>query len=163
MSSPESTSQQREALIGQLSLAGRALSDTSVMFHTALAARLGIGPSDWKALSLLERHGPLTAGELGAHSGLAPASVTGMIDRLERRGWVKRRKDHEDGRRVVVELNLSATAKEMERFFGGLLGRLLEVYARYSDAELELLLGFLQELARCQSEATGEISAADKT
>jgi len=160
MSRSESSDSRRESLLGQISLAGRALSDTSVMFHTVLAARLGIGPSDWKTLSLLEQQGPLTAGEIGARSGLARASVTGMIDRLERRGWVTRRKDREDGRRVVVELNLSATAEQMESFFGGLLGRLGEVYAKYSDEELELLIGFLRELARCQAEATTELNEA---
>src|SRR5690606_13493887 len=70
----------RGALRQRLAAAGRELSDAIVLFHTVLAERLGLGASDWKTLGLLESHGAMTAGELAAHTGLAPASVTGILD-----------------------------------------------------------------------------------
>ncbi|MGH7528315.1 MAG: MarR family winged helix-turn-helix transcriptional regulator [Gemmatimonadales bacterium] len=158
MSSRGKERTRREALLEQLAMAGRDLSDAAVMFHTAVAERLGLGASDWKTVGLLQRQGPLTAGELSAQSGLAPASVTGILDRLEAGGWVRRRRDPADGRRVVVELDQAAMAGRMVDFFGGLMRRLADLYARYDDEELELLLEFMSEVARRQKEATVELA-----
>lgn len=151
---------QRQALLDRLSSAGRELSDAAVMFHTALAEQLGVGPSDWKTLGLLERHGPLTAGELSALSGLAPASVTGILDRLERKGWIQRRRDPGDRRRVVVALDQAAAQHNIGALFSGLLRRLEELYARYSNDQLELLAEAMEEIARRQREATAELTDA---
>jgi MarR family len=51
----------------------------AVMFHAALSARLGLSATEEKALDLLDRFGPLTARQLAERSGLAPASVTGLV------------------------------------------------------------------------------------
>ena len=53
----------------------------------ALAELSGLSPTEWKALDLIQRLGPMTAGVLARESGLAPASVTGLISRLERKGF----------------------------------------------------------------------------
>jgi DNA-binding transcriptional ArsR family regulator len=153
----------REPLLGWLAMAGRDLSDAAVMFHTVVAEQLGLGASDWKTLGLLERQGPLTAGELSAQSGLAPASVTGILDRLEAGGWVRRRRDPADGRRVVVALDQAVLMSRQGDFFGGLMRRLADLYARYDDRELELLLGFMTEIARRQKEATAELRDAARS
>jgi DNA-binding MarR family transcriptional regulator len=73
----------RAELLDELALAGRAMSAATVMFHATVAARQGLSATEEKALDLLDRFGPLTAGELAKRSGLAPASVTGLINRLE--------------------------------------------------------------------------------
>lgn len=147
----------RQLLLTRLAVAGRELTDAGVMFHTALAEKLGLGASEWKTLGLLERHGAMTAGALSEQSRLAPASVTGIIDRLERGGWVHRTRDPADGRRVLVELDQATTADHMGVFFVGLMQRLAELYERYSDDELELLLDFMMEIAQRQKEATAEM------
>jgi len=95
----------RAELLAQLETAGRAQSAATVMFHTAVAARQGLSATEEKALDLLERHGPLTAGELARHSGLAPASVTGLINRLERKGFARRVRNPNDRRSVLVEID----------------------------------------------------------
>jgi len=146
----------RRELVARLGEAGRELSDAVVMFHTAASAKLGLGPSDWKTLGLLERHGPLTAGEISERAGLAPASVTGILDRLEDRGWIRRRRDEADRRRVVVELD-QGLSTDMSSLFGGLMRRLNELYARYPDRDLELLAVLMSEIAECQREATREL------
>jgi DNA-binding MarR family transcriptional regulator len=147
----------RAALRRRLALAGRDLSDAVVMFHTALGEKLGLAPSEWKMLGLLERHGPMTPGDLSARSGLAPPSVTGIIDRLERRAWVRRDRDTKDARRVVVTLDQKAAERDVGEFFGGLIRRLEELYEQYADEELERLAEVMVEIARCQREATAEL------
>ena len=128
------------------------------MFHTALGERLGIGATDWKILGLLEENGPLTAGELVRLCGLAPASVTGAADRLERRGYVRRRRDERDGRRVVVELGpgLPADAGDL---FSGFIRRLDGLLEGYGERDLEVVAGFLDAAARIQTESAAELSA----
>jgi hypothetical protein len=80
-----------------------------------------------------------TAGDLAAHAGLAPASVTGLIDRLDQ----------------------AMATRNLGTFFQGLEHRLADLYTRYSDDQLELLLEFLLEIAARQHEATAELTDAD--
>src|ERR687892_862371 len=95
----------RAELLERLMQAGRAQSAATIMFHTAVAARHGLGASEEKALDLLERFGPLTAGELASHAGLAPPSVTGLINRLEAKGFARRIPNPKDRRSVLIEID----------------------------------------------------------
>lgn len=153
MSTPES---ERTRLLAALSLAGRKHSDAAVMYHSALAEQVGLGPSEWKTLSLLEREGPLTAGDLSDRSGLAPASVTGIIDRLENAGWVHRTRDPRDRRRVIVTLDAEATAEKYGFMFAGLARRLEEIYRDYSEEQIELITQVFERVARALREAARE-------
>lgn len=142
----------RAALVAELEAAGRDHSSAVVMFHTALAHRLGLNPTDTKTLELLERHGLLSPGRLAELTGLAPASVTGVLQRLEARGFVTRTRDPADGRRQVVEVVRQRTP-EIERQFDRLLADLRRVYERYTAAELEVILDFLHRVTDVQRAA----------
>jgi DNA-binding MarR family transcriptional regulator len=148
----------RAELLEQLALAGRASSAATVMFHTAVAARQGLSATEEKALDLLERSGPLTAGELARRSGLAPASVTGLIDRLERKGFARRVPNPDDRRSVLVEVDAERLYARVAPLFADWVGSLLDLYAGYSDRELEVILHFLTEAARRQQEATARLT-----
>src|SRR4051812_25029573 len=87
------------ALVGEL----RQLSAATIMFHQAVADRLGLNVTDHKCVDLLQRNGPLTAGELAQHTGLTTGAITGVIDRLEKAGFVRRAEDANDRRRVIIE------------------------------------------------------------
>jgi DNA-binding MarR family transcriptional regulator len=149
----------RAELLEQLALAGRASSAATVMFHTAVAARQGLSASEEKALDLLERSGPLTAGELARRSGLAPASVTGLVDRLERKGFARRVPNPGDGRSVLVEVDSERLYATVAPLFADWVGSLYELYAGYTDEQLEVILHFLTEAARRQQEATARLTA----
>ncbi|MEU2946812.1 MarR family transcriptional regulator [Nocardiopsis alba] len=160
MSTPDEENVEHESLErarARVSEAGRHQSNAAVMFHTALGDRLGIGVTDWKILGLLEENGPLTAGELVRLCGLAPASVTGVADRLERRGYVRRRKDERDGRRVLVELGPDLPG-DVQRLFAGFLRRLDGLLERYDARELEAFADLLEEVARIQTESAAELT-----
>lgn len=134
-------------------MAGRMLSTAAVMFHAALAEKQGLGATETKALDLLVRLGPMTAGELGQHAGLAPASITGLVDRLEKKGFARRARDEADGRRVLVH----AVPEQLMRFaplFAGFMRSMDELYAKFTVEELETILAFVREAAERQSEAT---------
>lgn len=140
-------------------MAGRIMSNAAVMFHTVLAEKQGLAATEEKAIDLLERFGPLTAGELSEKSALAPASVTGLIDRLEKKGFVKRIADAADGRKVRVELRRERLA-EFAPLFADFVAELETLCAKYSVEELELIAGFMTEAARRQQICAGRLSAA---
>ncbi|MFE7215384.1 MarR family winged helix-turn-helix transcriptional regulator [Streptomyces sp. NPDC001698] len=128
-------------------------SNAAVMYHAAISARMGLSAVEEKTLDLLQRSGALSAGELGELTGLTPASVTGLIDRLERKGFARRAKDPQDRRRVNVEID-PATNARFAPLFASFAAQLADLYAEYSDAELAVILDFLHRSAQIQREAT---------
>ena len=136
----------REDLIAQVMAAGRESSGAGVLLHALVAERLGPNPTDTKTFDLLLREGPMAPGEISRATGLTSASVTALIDRLERRGLVERLRDSPDRRRVTVRPRPEALAA-----FGELLSpflqRLQASLASYSDAELQAIARYLSETA----------------
>ncbi|SEG79487.1 DNA-binding transcriptional regulator, MarR family [Nonomuraea solani] len=146
-------SERRNNLLVALGVAGRESSNAAVMYHSAMGARLGLGMTEEKTLDLLQRLGPLTAGEIAQHAGLAPATVSGLIDRLEAKWLVRRVRDTKDRRRVIVEINYERLAGFGE-LFEPFVVALSQLYERYTDDELELILDFLNRSTALQRAAT---------
>jgi DNA-binding Lrp family transcriptional regulator len=117
---------------------GRELSTAVVMFHEAVGAYLGVSAGDQRALTLIGRDGPMSAGELAEKTGLTPGAVTGMIDRLERAGLARREHDAADRRRVLV----TATGGRPD-VFGGLAAAMATMTSRYSEAELQVIADYV--------------------
>lgn len=155
-----STDGQRDELLRQLDLSGRALATAAVLFHTSLAALSGLSATEQRALDLIERFGPLTAGDLAQRSGLAPASVTGLLRRLERKGFARRVPNPEDRRSVLVEL-VYERMETMGPHFFDLQRSLHELYDTFDDGELAAIVRFLTTAARIQQDAAGRIPAPD--
>jgi DNA-binding MarR family transcriptional regulator len=79
-------------------------SDADRRLRVVAAERLGVGLSDFDALLLIDEAGPLTAGRIAEGMALTTGAVTGLIDRLERAGWVQRTRHDADRRQVLIEL-----------------------------------------------------------
>jgi DNA-binding MarR family transcriptional regulator len=134
----------REELIGRFSLAIRASQNTSEAFDEHVAALLGINRTDLRALDILDQRGPLSAGELAQAMHLSTGAITTLVDRLERVGYARRRRDVADRRRVLVE-----TAPRMRRRGESLYQPLFEGTVRLlegrSDDELIAMIEFLEQ------------------
>src|SRR5688572_19438670 len=102
MSSPNESG--NRAIDPIVEIVGFRLSTATILFHAAVADRLGINVTDVKCYSLLRQRGAMTAGELSEKTGLTTGAITGVVDRLEKAGLVQRRRDAHDRRRVIVEL-----------------------------------------------------------
>ena len=72
-------------------------------FTQALAAQLGLAPTDLECLAVLQDLGPASAGQLAEILGLTTGAVTGVVDRLANAGFVVRESDPADRRRVIVQ------------------------------------------------------------
>ena len=152
------TPETRAELLARLHIAGRESSTAAVMFHTSLAALQGLSATETKALDVLDRQGPLTAGELAARTGLAPPSVTGLINRLERKGFARRIDDPEDRRRVRVEPCPAGMAKIVP-LFAEFHTQVNALYDEFTDDQLQIILRFLTEVTRRQRDATLRLAA----
>lgn len=97
---------------------------------------------DYKVMSILERLGALSAGEIARHSGLATASVTNLIDRLEQKGFVRRAPDPEDRRRIRVE-PVGDRVTAARKLFASTQRSLARLYERYPDRDLAVIADFL--------------------
>lgn len=116
----------------------------SLLFHHAVAAKVGINPSDLRCLSLLDASGPMTAGELAQATGLTAASITSLIDRLEQGGFVTRQRDALDRRRILVAPKTSAR-RRVGRHFESFHGAWQDLLASFSDDELDAIGRFLEQ------------------
>ena len=86
----------------------------------------------------------MTAGRLAELSGLTTGAITGVINRLEQAGFVRREQDPTDRRRVIVHaVPDSAAARKAAKFFEGMANASVALCDRYSDADLALILDFV--------------------
>jgi DNA-binding MarR family transcriptional regulator len=83
--------------------------------------------------------------------------MTGILDRLEQRGWIARDRDRSDRRAVVVRANRGRAA-EILRLYSGMNTAMDRICARYGESELELLADFLRRTADAGRNATNELS-----
>ncbi|MDV6237192.1 MarR family transcriptional regulator [Leptospira ellisii] len=135
----------RTELLGALFLAGYRSNDANVLFHEAVAEKFGLNATDMKTLPLLEE-GPMTAGSIAHALGLTTGGVTGVIDRLEKAGLVRRIADPSDRRKVVVE-SLPEGIRETSPIYAPMGHAMRELFQKYENEELEFLIRFQEESA----------------
>ncbi len=140
----------REEIIQAVSEKFGELSTEMIMFHQAVADVLGLHITDHKCLDLIRRFGAMPAGRLAELTGLTTGAVTGIIDRLEEAGYVRRTNDPKDRRRTIVEPTRN---KRLERKIEAIFMRFHEgmrkLLSSHSDSELVFLLdattGFVEQ------------------
>jgi DNA-binding MarR family transcriptional regulator len=138
----------------------RMVSAQSVLFSQAAAERLGMNSTDMECLDLLSLNGPMPAGRLAELTGLTTGAITGVVDRLERAGYVRRERDPYDRRRVIVQPILERQA-EAAPIFLPMAQATAELFARYDHDALAIILDFLtranaiaqEQIARLRAEA----------
>ena len=137
-------SPEREDLIASVMNEGRRMSARTVVFHSAIADRLGLNPSDHKCADLIcNETGPITAGRLAEITGLSTGAITGVVDRLEKAGFVARVPDAEDRRRVVIT-SVEGRAPNMRHLFLPMMEGMASLCDGYSNEQLELIAGFMR-------------------
>jgi DNA-binding MarR family transcriptional regulator len=131
----------------------REMSIEAVMFHQALADELALYITDHKCMDIIHRFGAMPAGRLGEMTGLTTGAITGMIDRLEKAGYVRRTNDPKDRRKTIVEpIRNKKLERKIEMTFTPLHERMNKVLSSYSDNELTFLLDAMTELIKQTNE-----------
>lgn len=137
----------RDALAREL----RRLAGLGASYFRAAAAQAGMAATDLQVIDSLESGGPATAGQLADRTGLTTGAITGMLNRLEESGLVRRERDPDDGRRVIVRLARGSDAargsdntRTADATFAPLGTAWGELTADYDNERLAALLDFLQ-------------------
>lgn len=122
----------------------RQMSTETIMFHQAVADTLGLHITDHKCLDLIRYYGAMPAGRLAELTGLTTGAITGVIDRLEQAGYVRRAKDPKDRRQIIVEPSRNKMLeRKLEDIFSPLHESMRSDLSSYSDSELSFLLDVL--------------------
>src|SRR5215467_5324103 len=157
------SSAERQRMEGEFLLAMRRNGSIMQLLGQVSAERIGINATDLNCLNIVALTGPMTAGELARATGLTTASITGVLDRLEEGGFVRRERDPKDRRRVIVTLNPGPGLREIGPTFGPLVRAWREAAAGYSDEDLRLLLDFqlkVEQIVRDQlARLRGEVGS----
>lgn len=113
-------------------------------YDDAVAIALGVNRTDYRCIDALDVEGPMTAGRLAAVVGISSAAMTTALDRLERAGIARRRRDEHDRRRVVVEIDPDVRKRGWS-YYEPMARMGAELIERFTVAELEIVLRFLRE------------------
>jgi DNA-binding MarR family transcriptional regulator len=129
--------------VGELIREFRVSGNLDDAFDNLAAQRLGVNETDLHCLNIIENAGGVTAGELATQSGLTTGAVTGVIDRLEKKGFARRVSDPADRRRVKVEVT-KAFYSRAERIWGPVAADWASSLERFSGEQLESFRRFLE-------------------
>ena len=120
----------------------RNVSAQSVLLSDMVAKLVGMNSTDLECLDLLHLSGPTTAGGLARHSGLTTGATTAVIDRLERAGLVRRLRDSEDRRCVMVDA-LPRCLRHIEPLYRRLAIATARLNEEYDDRQLATVVDYL--------------------
>jgi len=143
----------RAALLQELEEAMRRSSAQGVLFGQTVANVAGISGSDLECLDFLNLEGRVTAGRLAEVTGLTTGAITGVVDRLEKAGFVRRERDETDRRKVFIA-TVPENVAQIGRYYVPMQAAMHKVWSSYSEAELHLLLRFATDGYKAVLEAT---------
>jgi DNA-binding transcriptional ArsR family regulator len=147
----------RKRLTSSIKLSLRALSIQLSLLNHQVSERVGLNDVDLDCLDLINRYGPLSPSALAQRASLHPATMTGILDRLERGGWVVRERDPSDRRAVRVRAKHDRNT-ELVRLYGGMNSSLSDICASYSVAQLTILADFLRRTLEAGQGATDKLA-----
>lgn len=119
----------------------------SVLFQQNMAHKIGVSHTDLKSAEILNETGPITAGELSKITGLSTGSVTALINRLEKSGYVKRERDQLDGRKVMI-MPIPERKEQIKSHYQSLSMATKELCSAYNEQELILINQFVEEITK---------------
>src|ERR1700724_1084075 len=128
-----------EEIVGRLV---RRHSIAIVLFHQAVAERLGLGPTDHQCLDLLRERGAMTGSNLAAITDLTTGAITGVVARLERAGYLQREPDPHDRRQQILSPVLERM-RDIHYVFGPIRNDMAALLERFDTQQLTAIAEFL--------------------
>jgi DNA-binding MarR family transcriptional regulator len=152
----------RAVLLQELENAMRIVQSQGAVFAKMVADRAHVSGADMDCIDFVNVEGRMTAGRLAELTGLTTGAITGVVDRLEKAGFVRRERDESDRRKVFI-------VPVPERMM--LMGRSYELVQRamakqceaYTDAELKFLIRYGTESYQSMLEATTQLRHSIET
>jgi DNA-binding MarR family transcriptional regulator len=146
------------ALVREVQFALRAIGMRLGRLNDAVAGLVDLKGGDIELLDHVGRVGPVSPGELAAQLHVHPATMTGILDRLEKGGWVARERDSPDRRKVKVRA-IRTRGTELVRLYAPINTAISRLCASFTTEQLTAIRDFLVGISTAAAEATDE---ADK-
>lgn len=131
----------------------------SIQMHEAVGRQGGLSGTDHKYLGFIIEKGQMTAGELSSLTGLTTGAVTGLIDRFEQKGFVKRRFAEGDRRKVIVEPNTERIMAVFQPLYKTFRSKSEQVMASFSEQELAVIETYFLKAIEVMNETTSQLNA----
>jgi DNA-binding MarR family transcriptional regulator len=145
-------------LVERVGLQVRRMGAQSVLTSQAVAQRFALHTTDLEVLDLIYMREQVSAGELAQATSLTSGSITALIDRLVRAGYVERHADPRDRRRVLVRIRHAAVAP-IKSVYAPMQARMFELWSTYTASELEVINDFLARSTELAVECANSIRA----
>jgi DNA-binding MarR family transcriptional regulator len=129
----------------------------SLLSHR-VSTRAEIKDIDLDTLDYLSQHGPLSATSLATGIGIHPATMTGVLDRLEKGGWILRERGSSDRRAILVRIDPTRNS-DLLGLYAGMDSGMDDVVASFTDEQLDVITDFLRRTAEAGHTATEELDA----
>lgn len=143
-------------------LFGREFTTAVVLFQEALAAKLGLNATDYRCLELIMRKNPMTAKALSEEANLTTGAITGIIDHLEKAGYVQRLTNPRDRRSIII--NPCITQKELHTKLGDNIESyrkaMTEIFKKYNTNQTAAIVDFLSRFLQILKDQTSELQKA---
>ena len=146
------------SLSAQIATLGKQLSDHTIALHEAIAHQAGLTGTDHKYLSIILEKGRLTAGELSALTGLTTGAATGVIDRLEKKKFVKRAFDPADRRKVYIHPDVKKASRVFSRSGALLKKKIGALIAGFSARDRAVIERYLVSTIEILKDVTCELN-----
>jgi DNA-binding MarR family transcriptional regulator len=146
----------RAALLQELENAMRIGSSQGAMFAKMVADRAGISSADMDCIDFVNVEGRMTAGRLAELTGLTTGAITGVVDRLEKAGFVRRERDESDRRKVFI-VPVLEKMRQVGRPYELVQRAMAKQCEAYTDAELKFLIRYGTESYQSMLEATTKL------
>ncbi len=149
----------QEAAAKRLTNAFRRMGTASALHSQSVARRLGLASVDLECLDMIVLNGPVTAGKIAEHTKLTTGAVTGLIDRLQKKGFVERIDAPADRRKVLVQI-VQENIKSISDLYLPMSKATKEMMKRYTAEELDLVAGFMEKSAEIGQRRAEELDKA---
>ncbi|HJP80948.1 MAG TPA: MarR family transcriptional regulator [Candidatus Saccharimonadales bacterium] len=137
---------ENKALFEELNQAVQWAGTLTVIHTNAIAHQIGLSATEFEAMDLISRFQPMTAGKLAEYCGLTSGAITGLVDRLERQGFVRRERDPADRRRVfIVPVENEEAKKKVRALYKPMATEFRKCAENYTKDEICLLLKMQKE------------------
>ncbi|SCM79674.1 Organic hydroperoxide resistance transcriptional regulator [uncultured Pleomorphomonas sp.] len=145
---------ERQTIARQLSFALYGAANRLARLHKPILEPLGLTFPQYLAILALLDGAPLSVGALGARLDMDTGTITPLVKRLEGAGFVTRRRDPADERRVLVDL--TPHGRSLEADIRGVTNR-IKTACQLTDHGVDDLRRTLEALARPAVEQPGDI------
>ncbi|MBV1854837.1 MarR family transcriptional regulator [Catellatospora tritici] len=160
MTSVTGEARDRRRLTAGIKQTLRDLRNQLSILNRQVSGRLDLRDIDLDCLDVISRHGSMSPSALARQAGLHPATLTGILDRLERAGWIVRDR-HPTDRRAVTLRAVTDRGAEIFGLYAGMNASLDEICAGYDEAQLRVIADFLDRANAAGRDATTRLSEGD--